>query len=92
VELTKDDIECILETLIYDAKIERIVKGDAVFYVAVNSFLDTPGLARTPCGICPVFKECTPNGLVNPKSCQYLTKWLNEPMEGVNIEPGPEVT
>ncbi|CAG7730005.1 unnamed protein product [Allacma fusca] len=77
VELTKDDIECILETLIYDAKIERIVKGDSVFYVAVNSFLDTPGLARTPCGICPVFKECTPNGLVNPKS--YIFSLLIHP-------------
>jgi len=30
-----------------------------------------------PCGVCPVFQECAPGGLVSPETCQYMQDWLS---------------
>jgi DNA-directed RNA polymerase III subunit RPC6 len=30
-----------------------------------------------PCGVCPVFQECAPGGLVSPETCQYMEDWLS---------------
>ena len=30
-----------------------------------------------PCGVCPVFQECAPGGLVSPETCQYMKDWLS---------------
>ena len=71
-----EDIESILETLIYDNKIERIIKGDQKSFMANESFGQFPGFAELPCGVCPVAKHCSERGAVNPKSCIYMTDWL----------------
>jgi DNA-directed RNA polymerase III subunit RPC6 len=34
------------------------------------------GLTQSPCGRCPVFKECRPGGIVSPQTCVYLDDWL----------------
>lgn len=34
-------------------------------------------LTRTPCGICPVINECTPDGAISPATCIYFDKWLS---------------
>ena len=58
-----EDIETILNTLIYDGKVERSViagaggSGDADhvnIYKAISPLVKTSGLMRTPCGVCPV--------------------------------------
>ena len=38
----------------------------------------TGGSAFTavPCGVCPVFSECAPGGLVSPETCEYMQEWL----------------
>lgn len=33
-------------------------------------------IATIPCGSCPVFNECAPDGVINPKSCIYMDNWL----------------
>jgi DNA-directed RNA polymerase III subunit RPC6 len=33
-------------------------------------------LTQTPCGRCPVFRDCRPGGVVSPEGCVYLDKWL----------------
>jgi len=33
-------------------------------------------LSYSPCGVCPVAKQCTPNGVISPRTCTYLTHWL----------------
>ncbi len=71
-----EDIESILETLIYDNKIERIIKGERKLFMANESFGIFPGFAEFPCGICPVAKQCSERGAVNPKSCIYMTQYL----------------
>ena len=54
------DIEKILDTLIYDGKVERRLQaGGGVqeqlkLYRATQTLLPPVGLVKTPCGICPV--------------------------------------
>lgn len=66
VELSMEDVETILDTLVYDGKAERTllaakegsvgsVDGQVKLYRGVNALLQPPtGLVRTPCGLCPV--------------------------------------
>lgn len=65
VDLSMDDIETILNTLIYDGKAEMTViaakegtvgsvDGQVKLYRGVNPILQPTGLVKTPCGLCPV--------------------------------------
>lgn len=65
VELSMEDIETILNTLIYDGKVEmtiiaakegtvRSVDGQLKLYRGVNPIIQPTGLVKTPCGVCPV--------------------------------------
>ncbi|XP_009386152.2 uncharacterized protein LOC103973338 [Musa acuminata AAA Group] len=33
-------------------------------------------LSSIPCGVCPRISECTPDGVISPKTCVYYNKWL----------------
>lgn len=75
--MDEDDLETILKTVVYDGKAERIPQADGIsLYRAVEAPLSLPGLIQTPCGICPIFKNCATKGDITPNSCQYLTDWL----------------
>lgn len=76
VDLTPEDITSILNTLIYDGKVEKISKADLEYYLAAEPMLDTTGLTQVPCGVCPVSKDCSERGVVNPGSCVYINNWL----------------
>lgn len=65
VDLSMDDIETILNTLIYDGKVEMTViaakegtvgsvDGQMKLYRGVNAIIQPTGLVKTPCGLCPV--------------------------------------
>lgn len=65
-----DDIETILNTLIYDGKVEMTViaakegtvgsvDGQMKLYRGVNPVIQPTGLVRTPCGLCPVTIRAT---------------------------------
>uniref|UniRef100_A0A5B7AYA9 Putative DNA-directed RNA polymerase III subunit RPC6-like n=1 Tax=Davidia involucrata TaxID=16924 RepID=A0A5B7AYA9_DAVIN len=34
-------------------------------------------MASIPCGVCPRISQCTPDGIISPKTCVYFTKWLD---------------
>ncbi|XP_043207160.1 DNA-directed RNA polymerase III subunit RPC6-like isoform X1 [Amphibalanus amphitrite] len=82
VNLSVPDIEKILDTLIYDGKVERRLQaGGGVqeqlkLYRATQTLLPPVGLVKTPCGICPVIDQCSDVGSVTPKHCLYLKDWL----------------
>jgi DNA-directed RNA polymerase III subunit RPC6 len=90
IDLSVEDIETILNTLVYDRKVEKTVMSNNItnscttvehlfLYRAVDSVLDVKqgsGIVRTPCGICPVFENCHPDGIVNPRQCIYIKDWL----------------
>ncbi|XP_051166706.1 DNA-directed RNA polymerase III subunit RPC6 [Leptopilina boulardi] len=77
VDLTVEDLEMILNTLVYDGKAEKLVTNDRTnMYRAVESLLDFPGLIGSPCGVCPVRKNCCDEGEITPSKCLYFTQWL----------------
>ncbi|XP_066034154.1 DNA-directed RNA polymerase III subunit RPC6 isoform X3 [Chamaea fasciata] len=87
VELSMEDIETILNTLIYDGKVEMTiiaakegtvgsVDGQMRLYRAVSPLIQPTGLVRTPCGLCPVFDDCHEGGEISPSNCIYMTEWL----------------
>ncbi|PSN42697.1 DNA-directed RNA polymerase III subunit RPC6 [Blattella germanica] len=77
VQLSVEDMETILDTLLYDGKVERSVAMDGShLYRAVESLLPAPGIVRMPCGVCPVFRYCNDVGSVNAKKCVYMKEWL----------------
>ncbi|XP_076235170.1 RNA polymerase III subunit F isoform X2 [Calliopsis andreniformis] len=77
VKLSVEDLEMILNTLVYDGKVERTVSGDGSnLYRAIEPLLTSPGLIKSTCGVCPVRKNCCDVGDVTPTKCQYITEWL----------------
>uniref|UniRef100_A0A3B4AZX6 DNA-directed RNA polymerase III subunit RPC6 n=1 Tax=Periophthalmus magnuspinnatus TaxID=409849 RepID=A0A3B4AZX6_9GOBI len=88
VDLSMEDIETILNTLIYDGKVEMTVivakegtagsvDGQMKLYRGVNSITAPTGLVKTPCGLCPVFDDCHDGGEISPSTCIYLSEWLD---------------
>ncbi|XP_077574644.1 DNA-directed RNA polymerase III subunit RPC6 [Stigmatopora nigra] len=88
VELSMEDIETILDTLVYDGKAEPdvmaakegtvgSVDGRLKLYRAVEPVLAPAALVRTPCGLCPVFDDCHEGGEISPSTCVYLDQWLD---------------
>jgi len=78
VELSIKDIETILNTLVYDGKVEKITAVDGGYlYEAVEPLLPPPGFVRTPCGVCPVsiFVEKSPPP-VNDIFFSYINLFL----------------
>lgn len=53
-----EDIETILDTLIYDGKVERALvaqgEGHTKLYRAIQPVIQHTPLMRSPCGVCPV--------------------------------------
>ncbi|MCJ8747537.1 hypothetical protein PDJAM_G00154480 [Pangasius djambal] len=88
VDLSMEDIETILNTLIYDGKVEMTiiaakegtvgcVDGQMKLYRGVNSIIQPTGLVKTPCGLCPVFDDCHEGGEISPSTCVYIGEWLD---------------
>lgn len=78
-----DDIETILNTLIYDGKVEMTaiaakegtvgsVDGQVKLYRGVNPVIQPTGVVRTPCGLCPVTQRHT------------------DQFKGAELDPDPE--
>lgn len=78
VDLSMEDIETILNTLIYDGKVEMTiiaakegtvgsVDGQMKLYRGVNPIIQPTGLVKAPCGLCPV----------SPPSQATAAKWLS---------------
>ena len=80
VQLKQEDIESILDTLVFDGKVEKsssFKDGEEIrLYRAIEGLLPTTGLVKIPCGVCPVVKICSDIGAINPCKCVYLKDWL----------------
>lgn len=84
VDLSTEDIETILNTLVFDGKCERTVTSkqneQISLYRAVNSAIDSKqgsSLIRLPCGICPLIDNCHIDSIINPQTCVYMKDWLD---------------
>ncbi|KAJ6944985.1 hypothetical protein NC651_000118 [Populus alba x Populus x berolinensis] len=92
VEVTKQQIEEILRTLILDNAIMEVKSngmgefasipfGKVCYrYISKGALGGEPkagALASIPCGVCPRISHCTPDGIISPKTCVYYQKWLD---------------
>ncbi|ETW00657.1 hypothetical protein H310_07224 [Aphanomyces invadans] len=84
VSLGPDEMMSILNTLIYDDRVEevraaRLASGEwrEVSYKVSREVTDFDTLSDTPCGVCPVFDQCADGNIISPATCIYLTKWLD---------------
>ncbi|XP_033127297.1 DNA-directed RNA polymerase III subunit RPC6-like [Anneissia japonica] len=85
VELSVEDIETILNTLIYDGRIEMTLmagqggsvdSGEVKLYRSVEMLIEPAGIMRVPCGVCPVFDQCNEGAIISPSNCVYMSEWL----------------
>ena len=87
--LTVDEVQKVLNILVWDEKLENINGGYRTVRGVKSKQLgevDDPedGLARKrgngftemPCGLCPVIDICGTGGPVNAASCVYFERWL----------------
>ncbi|GAX75508.1 hypothetical protein CEUSTIGMA_g2951.t1 [Chlamydomonas eustigma] len=81
VELREEDILSIVNTLLYDGRVDQ-VDGEGAedlddhFRPAVHSIPATTAFTSIPCGTCPVLSECKEGGLISPQTCVYFDKFL----------------
>lgn len=69
-------------TLVYDGLAERIQKSDdVVVFRAINALVEKPGLATSPCGVCPIFNECKVGGYFTPNNCMFMAEWIEKNIE-----------
>ncbi|KAL6068232.1 DNA-directed RNA polymerase III subunit RPC6 [Balamuthia mandrillaris] len=90
VALRPEDIQTIVNTLIYDGKVEEIRDTRKVTAPGAEpSFLYKPskislprnGLTEVPCGHCPVQAVCSDEGEITPAKCPYLKRWLDQEVD-----------
>lgn len=82
VPLNVEEIEMILDTLVYDGKIEKTMEretasGQIKTYRAITKLIPSAGFVRIPCGVCPVIRSCGTIGSVQPKDCVYYEQWVD---------------
>ena len=75
-ELSENDIFRIIETQIYDGKIEAFEDGKNKCYKVCNWY--TPRLIYTeiPCSFWTLFAQWEDSKIVNPKDWKYYTEWF----------------
>ena len=91
MELSLDELELVLQTLVFDGKLE-IISANALQLLAKSGMntndkyykLSKPittynYLTDSPCGVCPVAAQCYDDGIISPKTCKYLSSWLSMP-------------
>ncbi|XP_023314890.1 DNA-directed RNA polymerase III subunit RPC6-like [Trichogramma pretiosum] len=77
-KLEVTDVEMILDSLVHDGKVERVTTSDGNnMYRAIARLVEGTGLVKSPCGLCPVRKDCSDVGNITPNTCQYLGEWLS---------------
>jgi DNA-directed RNA polymerase III subunit RPC6 len=79
IELGLEDMQSIIDTLVYDGLIERVIDPrdqSQVAYKPIGVVTPENAFSAIPCSTCPVFDQCTENGDINPQTCVYLKQWL----------------
>ncbi|KAL0490608.1 DNA-directed RNA polymerase III subunit RPC6 [Acrasis kona] len=78
IELQEEDMQTIIDTLVYDGLIEKSFdpRSNLYIYKEIKNLTPENAFSEIPCSTCPVFEQCTENGDVNPQSCVYLKQWI----------------
>ena len=84
VHLEQAEIQSIVTTLMYDGLVEAAVQNrgggvDQKVYKPARVAQSMNFWTDTPCGVCPVFDQCSPGGIIAPEKCKYMKEWLQQP-------------
>ncbi|KAL6603856.1 hypothetical protein ACP70R_044217 [Stipagrostis hirtigluma subsp. patula] len=80
-----DKIGDILRTMVLDKVLEEVESTGVGEFAAVESGTMCYKVAEAmqggkfeglPCGVCPRIDECSPEGVISPRTCVYYDKWL----------------
>eukprot|EP00736_Rhodelphis_marinus_P011047 Rmarinus@m.13321 len=79
IPLREADIQRIIDILVYDGVIEQAYDDvlDESVYRARPPLSIHNRMTEIPCGVCPVFEQCVPGGVISPENCIYMTEWLS---------------
>ncbi|KYQ93393.1 RNA polymerase III subunit [Tieghemostelium lacteum] len=84
--LSPEDVLQLINTLIYDGDLEEIRDTRAfssfgkrgILYKPTKTVIPVNNFGLMPCGTCPVFDLCSPEGEISPKKCVYFTEYLKQ--------------
>lgn len=87
VELKVEELKQILDMLVLDGDVEEVISTGTGDFAAIPinklcyrgsqaRIQESSAFTNIPCGVCPVLRECTDDGLISPKTCIYFKKWL----------------
>lgn len=78
VDLREEDVLSIVNTLVYDGRVDAIEDSEDIdhFRPAMLSIPKQSAFTSVPCGVCPVFSQCTIDGPISPATCVYFNRWL----------------
>lgn len=89
IELSIQDIEMVLDTIVFDGLIEKVVETtskmeisddesdcETNYYRAISQLVESSNVTRVPCAQCPHFSECRPGAVISPEQCLYLERWF----------------
>lgn len=74
LDLRDEDFQSLLNTLLYDDKIEEF-KPQEYRVCDWENAIRPQVLTQTPCGTCPVFSECRQGSIISPEKCIYFLQW-----------------
>jgi len=79
VDLREEDVLSVINSLVYDGRIDSVDDEDDVehFRPAMLKIPRQSAFTSIPCGVCPVFAQCRPDGPISPAKCIYFDKWLD---------------
>lgn len=79
-DLSQNDIRSLMRTMLYDSVIEECqgAKDGGEYFRLAAPVSYVNQLSSVPCGSCPLFRDCTPGGVISPQTCVYMTEWLNK--------------
>ncbi|KAJ4460713.1 putative DNA-directed RNA polymerase III subunit RPC6 [Paratrimastix pyriformis] len=99
VELRPENVQSILDTLVYDGEIEGVPDPrniTQIYYRAAHRVGWNNFYGEVPCATCPIFDECSnaEQADICPQRCPYFTHWLTlepeQPAEGAPMGGGPQ--
>jgi len=80
VDLEDEDIESVVQILIFDGVVEPVITlsaGASQVYRPSYMTLPTLEIAEMPCTRCPVAHACSESGDITPATCVYMQQWLD---------------
>jgi DNA-directed RNA polymerase III subunit RPC6 len=93
VDLSLEELELVVNTLIYDYRLEEVsnstvgsLQGIPKRYKVTTSPAEENSVTNSylsgiPCGACPVLALCSDHSVISPRTCEYYKQWLKDAVD-----------